>query len=173
MHNHFGTLRQRLVDCRATYRQTKDLYEQAAAQAEQVAYQAGKVTGKNKEQRDTELVLALMGDPSYQAAKSALRDVETAVERAEATLEAAKDARRASEWQIRQQLADGLFRAGVASDNVDDEAFDDTADQLALHYAEEAARDIVQGQTEEDVAWQIHTGTYDAGAEQEEQEIPF
>lgn len=172
MHNHFDTLRQRLVDCRATYRQTKDLHEQALAQAEQAAIDNGKAGGKNAEERSRSLTIALMNDPSYQGALAKLRAAETAVERAEANLEAAKDARRASEWTIRAQLADGLLRAGVTSDNVDDEAFDDTADELALHYAEETMRDIVQGQTEEDVAWQQHMGTYDDGVGETE-EIPF
>jgi hypothetical protein len=138
MHNHFDALRQRLVDCRATYRQTKDIYDLVKAKATQEI----QPTGKNAEERAVALTLALSEHEGYKVAHRALREAETAVERAEALLEAAKDERRAGEWLVRAKLADGLFRAGVASDGDDDGAFDDTADELALHYAEEAMRDV-------------------------------
>lgn len=126
---HFHELRQRLADCRATLRTNKDLHEQAQAHAEQAAIDAGKAGGRNAEERARSLTIALMGDASYQGSLATLRRAESEVERVEALLEAAKDERRASEWQIRMRLADGLFRAGVSNDDqAGDEAFDDVAD---------------------------------------------
>lgn len=146
---HFHELRQNLADARRELRTAKDTHAAALA----VATQKANVSGKNKEERDTALTLALLADEAYQAALSYLRQWEYQVEKVEALLEAACDERRASEWQIRARLADGLFRAGAQTDYkaVVERAFDDSADELA---------------------WQIHAGTYDAGVADEE-EIPF
>jgi hypothetical protein len=122
--NHFHELRQRLVDCRAQLRSSKDLYELIKAEAtERAAPQ-----GKNADERAVALILALARDAAYQTALGSFRRDETEVERVEALLEAARDERRAAEWQIRAKLADGLFRASVPGEQADDEAFDDVVD---------------------------------------------
>lgn len=138
---HFAELRQRLVDCRAAFRTAKDLHEQATAQAEQAAVDNGKASGSNAEARARSLAIALMGDASYQGSLARLRAAETEVERVQALLDAARDERRATEWQIRAKLADGLFSAGVPNEQADDGSFDDVADVELDYYAEEAARD--------------------------------
>lgn len=147
MHNnYFEALRQRLVDCRAAYRQTKDLYDLAKARATQDI----QPQGKNAEERAVALTLALNEHDAYKEAHKALRAAETAVERAEANLESALDGRRAAEWQVRSKLADGLFRAGVDHDGqIDDEAFDATVDDLVDEYADFVAREI-EGEPDDD-----------------------
>lgn len=133
--SHFRELRLRVVETRADLRQQRDLFEQAEAQAEQAAIDAGRAGGKNAEERERSPVLALMSDPAYQGARSRLRAAEEEAERVEALLESARDERRASEWAVRLKLADALFRAGVQTDEPDasgDSAWDDTADHLLV-----------------------------------------
>lgn len=136
---HFGELRQRLADCRAAHRTAKDLHEQVQVQAEQAAIDAGKAGGKNAEERARSLALALMNDASYQSALARLRRAEHEAECVEALLEAARDERRAAEWQIRAKLADGLFRVGMPHE--DDTGYDDVADAEMDVYTDAAARD--------------------------------
>jgi hypothetical protein len=145
-------LRLQLANARTDLRSAKDDHELAKAQAEQHAIDSG-VNGKNADERARNLTLALAMDQAYQAALRALRAAEAEVERLDALLEGARDARRADEWAIRAKLADGLFRAGVQSDDRDvvgDGVWSDTTDWAV-------------GQTAEDVAWQQHMGTYDNG----------
>lgn len=123
---HFHELRQNLANARHELRAAKDSHATALAEATQRA----QVTGKNKEERDTALALALHADEAYRNALQYMRRLEYEVERIEALLESACDDRRASEWQIRARLADGLFRANVQTDHSDaaESAFDDAVD---------------------------------------------
>lgn len=117
--SHLRELRMRLVDCARSLRHYRDNYETVKALAEQRVIEAG-ATGKNAEERARNL-----------GALSLLRDAEYEHERTEQLLEAAKDERRAAEWQIRAKLADGLSSRNVQSDADDptgDAAFDDVAD---------------------------------------------
>lgn len=125
---HFLELRQRLADCRTTLRTAKDYLELAKAEAEQSAIDEGRAGGKNAEERTRSLVIALETDDTYQDARRRLRLAEANLDQVEAHLEAALDERRASEWQIRARLADGLLGIGIPTDSSDpngDGAFDD------------------------------------------------
>ena len=132
MGSNLRTLRLAHCDTEAALRNRKDAFVAAKAQCELYAIDGGRASGKNAEERDRNMVLALADDQEYQREIGLLRDAEYRRDRAEALLEAAKDERRAAEWQIRCRLADGLFGASVQSDREDyagDSAFDDTADE--------------------------------------------
>ena len=123
-------LRLQLVDEDRNLRNMKDALITIKAACENRAITSGQAGGKNAEERDRNMALCLAADDDYQLALTMLRDAEYSRDRAEALLEAAKDERRAAEWQIRCKLADGLFSAGVQSDSdVGDSAYDDTADE--------------------------------------------
>jgi hypothetical protein len=143
MSDHFTELRLRLADTRATLRQAKDMFTVAQAEAEQHAIDNGLAGGKNAEERARSLTLALQKDAAYTGALSRLRSAEAECERIEALLESARDERRASEWQIRAQLADALFRAGIQSDAAEpagESAFDDAVDS-SIYLAQAPAYD--------------------------------
>jgi len=126
-------LRLQLVDCERSLRQIKDQYEAAKADLSKRAFDTATVTGKNAEERDRNLIVHLASKTDHEAALALLRDAEWQRDRCAALLEAAKDDRRAAEWQIRAKLADGLFRQQVQSDADDpagDTAFDDMEDDL-------------------------------------------
>lgn len=130
----FTELRLQLATVRDQLRHAKDTLTLSQAEAEQRAIDlAGGSIGKNETERARHLTLALSRDPSYRGALTAVRCYEAEVERLEALLESAKDARRVDEWAIRARLADALLTAQVPTDQVDrsgDGAFDDTADRL-------------------------------------------
>lgn len=129
--NHFLELRLQLADCRTALRHAKDYYELAKAEAEQHAIDTGKAGGSNAEARARSLTVALDADDTYTGALANLRHAESEVERVEALLEAARDERRAAEWQIRAQLASALLGTDIPSDGGDpygDDAFDNTLD---------------------------------------------
>lgn len=128
---HFRELRMRLVDLHRSLRHLKGDLELAKATAEQNAIDRNQAGGKNAEERARSLLLIIQHDNAYMSALARLRDCEYEVERCEQLIEAAKDERRAAEWQIRARLADGLFRQQVQSDSADplgDDASDDVAD---------------------------------------------
>lgn len=138
----FTELRLSLAEARNELRQVKDVFEVTEAQAEQRAIDAGLAGGKNIEERQRNTLLALQNDSAYLAALKALRSAEANVDRLEALLECARDARRIDEWRIRAQLVEALNRAGVQSDSPDragDGAFDDAlgqqVDQAVTGYA--------------------------------------
>lgn len=184
-------IREKLAKARINLRSAKDAYELARAKAEQQAVSTGKADGKNAEERARALTVALSEDTGYITARTALRTCEAEVDRQEAALEGARDARRYDEWTIRAQLVDALNRMHVPSghdDRAGEGAFDDVADQRQVGMLETALRSRSegamlaergrlngrqrQGQTEEDVHWQQHVGTYDRGTEEFE-ELPF
>jgi hypothetical protein len=126
--HHFLTLRQRLIDCRISLRAAKDAFELAKAEAEQEAFNSGRASGSNEAARQRSLTIALEQDGAYRTAHFNLRSAENELDRIEQLLEAARDERRASEWQIRARLADVLLGTGIPSDDSDpvgDSAFDD------------------------------------------------
>lgn len=130
----FTELRLQLAAVRDQLRQAKDILTLTQAEAEQRAIDrvAGSY-GKNEAERARFLMLELARDLDYRGALTAMRCAEAEVDRLEALLEAAKDARRVDEWAIRARLADALLTAQVPSDRADlsgDGAFDDTADRL-------------------------------------------
>lgn len=138
----FTELRLSLTEARARLRSAKDAYEVAKAEAEQKAISAGLANGKNAEERSRALTLILAHDDDYLPALGNLRHCEHEIDRLEALLESARDARRVDEWRIRAQLVEALNRAGVQSDSPDrsgDGAFDDSlgqqVDQAVANYA--------------------------------------
>lgn len=130
----FTELRLQLATVRDQLRHAKDTLMLAQAEAEQRAIDAnGGQIGKNEAERGRALTLALSRDAHYRGALTAVRSYEAEVDRLEALLEGAKDARRVDEWTVRARLADALLTAGVPSDRTDttgDGAFEDTADRL-------------------------------------------
>lgn len=135
--------RLQIVEEARNLRLSRDNHETVKAQCEQRAIAAG-ANGKNAEERARNLTLALAEDAEYRLALTMLRDAEYSHERACSLLEAAKDDRRAAEWQIRAKLADGLFARGVGSDADDpagDVAFDDAADSYQGITAAAASRE--------------------------------
>jgi len=147
-------LRMRLVDTSRNLRNSKDDYEAVKAQTEQGAIEEGKANGKNKEDRERLLMLALLDNDHYLHNRAMLRDAEWEHERAEQLLESAKDERRAAEWQIRAKLADGLFQQGIPSDADDpagDVAFDDAVDEWRVRAAVSATEDDMTANIEADL----------------------
>lgn len=130
----FTELRIQLAAVRDQLRHAKDTLALSTAEAEQRAIDlAGGQVGKNEAERARALTLALSRDSAYRAALTAVRCYEAEIDRLEALLEGAKDARRVDEWAIRARLAEALLVAGIPSDQLDtngDSAFDDTADRL-------------------------------------------
>jgi len=144
----FTELRLSLAEAQSNLRSAKDAFEVAEAQAEQRAIDAGLAGGKNIEERQRNTLLALQQDSAYLVAQKALRSAEANVDRLEALLEGARDARRIDEWRIRAQLVEALNRAGVASDSPDrasDGAFDDAADARGAERLETALRSRSEG----------------------------
>jgi hypothetical protein len=129
-------IRIQLAAARDQLRHAKDIHEMVRAETEQHTIdQAGGSIGKNEAERTRALVLALNRDPRYRGALTQIRICEAEVDRLEALLEGARDARRVEEWAIRARLADALLYAGVQSDHTDrtgDAAFDDGIDHLTL-----------------------------------------
>lgn len=109
-------LRLHLAAARATLRAAKDRHELARAEAEQAAIDGG-CGGKNAEERTRNLTLVLAKDEAYQHALARLRAAEAEVDRLDALLEGARDARRAEEWQIRARLADALLDVPAEPDS--------------------------------------------------------
>ncbi len=136
------SLHQRLADARIHLRNAKDDHEKARAFAEHRAIERG-VSGKNAEERERNLTIALAADEDYQRVLKSLRGAEAVLDKTESDLETERDQRRANEWQIRAKLADGLFRSGIQSDNDDpagDSAFDDSLDGVTLSRLESNLR---------------------------------
>lgn len=130
----FTELRLQLATVRDALRHAKDTLTLSQAEAEQRAIDAaGGSIGKNETERTRALTLALSRDSQYRGALTAMRCYEAEVDRLEALLESAKDARRVDEWAVRARLADALLTANIPSDRIDvtgDGAFDDAADRL-------------------------------------------
>ena len=144
-------LRLQLVDCERTLRTDREYFEEIKATIVKRAIDAGEITGKNAEERERNTIVYLSTDEQYRAKAAELRHAEWQRDRTAALLEAAKDERRAVEWQIRAKLADGLFRQGVQSDADDpngDAAFDDV--QYHGITAEAASRREGRTDTEDD-----------------------
>lgn len=129
-------IRIQLASARDQLRHAKDMHEMVKAEAEQRAIDAaGGSIGKNEAERSRALTLALARDPQYRGALTQVRVYEAEVDRLEALLEGARDARRLDEWSIRARLAEALLYAGIQSDHTDltgDASFDDATDHLTL-----------------------------------------
>lgn len=134
-----STLRMRVADADRDLRNAKDNLDMVKAR--HIA--AAQPVGKNKEERDNQIIVFLSTVGDYQTALAELRHSEYRRDCALAELEAAKDERRAAEWQIRCQLANALAGRNVQIDSTtvaDDSAFDDTFDHYA--YARATSEDV-------------------------------
>lgn len=136
------TIHHQLAGARAQLAAAKDAerFAKALAEAEAAAALNGAL-GKNAEERERTLTLALLRDPQYQAALAALRSSERLVLECEADLEAWRDARRESEWAVRAALVNALERRAIFSDAAGaDASFDDVADEAAYQAADGMSR---------------------------------
>jgi hypothetical protein len=131
-----ATIRHDLAHAKINLRRAKDQYEQTKAQREHLIIAGMNGTlGKNAEERERNLTIALSGDDEYQGALELLRRAEADIDLIEARLETACDERRGHEWRIRGRLADALL-GRVQSDDTDpagDGAFDDSADDAVMN----------------------------------------
>lgn len=135
-----AALRRQLVSAKADMAAAKDAEKSARALAERDAIQsANGSAGKNAEERERFLVLALAGDADYQRSLKWLRSAETAVLKAETEIEILLDARRAEEWQIRAALVERLQTSDPQAEPVD-EWTEWQADALVDHLAGAATR---------------------------------
>lgn len=97
-------LRQQLAAARIRLRSARGGFELAKAEAEQRAIDAGEAGGKNEKERERELLLAISKDDLYLIGLAAYRQAEAEVDRLDALLEGARDARRHDEWTIRARM---------------------------------------------------------------------
>ncbi len=152
------TIHHQLARARAILQLAKDREKVTRAVAEQQAMHDGRAGGKNAEERERSLTIALAGDAVYQDALGVLRHAEEQLAQTEADLEAFRDARRQEEWSIRAALVAALDRARISSDRPgDDGSFDDTAD-TALYDGVTAYVDDADG--EGDALWESRNGSY-------------
>lgn len=123
-------LRLQLAAARSALRTAKDDYEEARAFAEELEIGKGNIIGKNKEDRERQLVTRLAEADLYVKNRRRLRTAEAEVERLEAILEGAKDARRVEEWAIRLRRVEAMERMGIQTDHQphQDDALDDDED---------------------------------------------
>lgn len=99
----------------------------AHAESEVIASLNGSY-GKNAEERERQLTIALAQHSGYTHARTALEAAEQALAFLEADLEAYKDARRVEEWSIREELTRAIAgRAPSAEDG--DAGIDGAADE--------------------------------------------
>lgn len=136
----FPRLRTDLAHTKINLRRARDLYEQTKAQREQAVIAGLNGTlGKNAEERERNLTIALSSDTDYQQALHTLRTAEADADLMAARVETAEDARREHEWKIRARLADALIgrvqtdRDDPSGDGAFDDAIDDQVDDESDH----------------------------------------
>ncbi len=123
------TIHHQIATARTMLQACKDREKLTRAVAEQQAIASGAAGGKNAEERERSLAIALASNPDYQLAHESLRESEDMLAQLEADLESFRDARRQEEWSIRAALVDALTRRSIPSDAPgSDESFDDAAD---------------------------------------------
>jgi hypothetical protein len=153
------TIHHQLARARHTLTLAKDREKLTRAASEQQAIHDGRAGGKNAEERERSLTIALAGDAVYQDALQALRTAEEALAFSEADLEAFRDARRQEEWSIRAALVAALDRRSVMSDAPgSDDSFDDVAD-AAVYDGVTAYVDDADDDEAVRSAWSAH-GSY-------------
>jgi hypothetical protein len=109
--NPLTRLRLLLAQEKTALRTATDDYKVIKARAEQRAIESG-VNGRNAEERERNLLVALDADAAYQTVLITLRQVESDIDRTEAQIESLLDDRRSYEWAIRSALVDALGGAG-------------------------------------------------------------
>jgi hypothetical protein len=109
--NPLTKLRLLLAQEKVALRDATDDYKVIKARAEQRAIEGG-VNGKNADERERNLLVALQDNENYQEALITLRQCEADIDRTEAQIESLLDDRRSYEWAIRSALVDALGGAG-------------------------------------------------------------
>jgi len=123
------SIHHKLAEARASLRAAKDEFNVVKAESEQQYIAQSGSIGKNAEERDRTLIVALAANPGYIGALGNLRGYEVLVEQLEADLEKQKDQRREREWLIRAALVDALNARNMAhEDTTGDAPFDAAAD---------------------------------------------
>ena len=110
------SVRTELAEARIALRDAQDAYEETKAIVEQrIITSAGgaKELGSNAEERARALLLALQQDGDYIRMLAILREAQATVDRLQATLDDAIDARRADDRRSRDRLSAALERIGA------------------------------------------------------------
>lgn len=123
------SIHHQLAAARSACQAAKDSEKVQRAWAERRAVASLNGTlGKNAEERERQLTVALAEDSEYKAALARLRQAELRVAELEADLEAYKDQRRESEWAVRAALVNALAGRQIFAE-ADDTAFDAAGDE--------------------------------------------
>jgi hypothetical protein len=118
-------LHQQLAEAQAALRDAEDTYKLVKAKAEQDAIiGANNDYGKNADERERFLIIALARDTNYARALVRLRHSELAVDQLKAALATQEDDRRAREWSVRAALVEALGVQREPFDAAMDEAVD-------------------------------------------------
>jgi hypothetical protein len=116
-------LHQQLAEAQAALRDAEDTYKLIKVITEQRAIDAVSGSyGKNADERERFLILALAGDTNYARALVRLRRAEQAVDQLKAALATQEDDRRAYEWSVRAALVEALGQRREPFDAAMDEA---------------------------------------------------
>lgn len=139
------TIYHQIASARLTHSDAQQALKLERARAEQqIIASRGGDYGKNAEERERTLTLALAAHGDYQRVVRAAREAEVALLMLEADLEVYKDARRQEEWSIRAELARAIAsRAPAAADGdpgVDDAADEEGVSDLVSDYRAERSR---------------------------------
>lgn len=143
-------LRMSLAEARIALRSANDDMAVTKALAEsRVIEEVGgeKALGANAEARERALTLALAQSASYQAGLQRLREMEARVERLQAEVDAVRDARRESEWRVRERLAQVLEMGSLeitGAEPTERAAFDAVVDNAIVdRVTEQAAASLI------------------------------
>jgi hypothetical protein len=118
-------LHQQLAEAQRAQRDAEDTFKLVKAITEQRAIDAVSGSyGKNADERERFLILALAGDTNYARALVRLRRAEQAVDQLKAALATQEDDRRAYEWPVRAALVEALGARREPFDAAMDEAVD-------------------------------------------------
>lgn len=126
------TIYHQIASARLAHSDAQSALKLERARAEQqIITSRGGDYGKNAEERERTLALALAAHNDYQRVVRAAREAETVLLMLEADLEVYKDARRQEEWSIRAELARAIGRRVPGADE-GDMGVDEVADEEAL-----------------------------------------
>lgn len=132
------SIHHQLAGARSALQAAKDSEKVQRAWAERRAVASlNGALGKNAEERERQLTIALAEDSEYKAALARLRAAELHVAELEADIEVYKDQRRESEWAVRAALVNALAQRQIFAE-ADDGAFAAAGDEEAYQELTEA-----------------------------------
>lgn len=120
----------------------EDLKTVKALAEQEIINAAGGSLGKNADDRERALTIALASHDGYQTAMRDLREISQRLAVVTADLASYQETRRKHEWSVRQQLTIALRRLAPAADDTD-QGIDDGADALADGAADGLAEQFV------------------------------